>query len=213
MNFMDSADSYGSHPFLKRALEGVAREEYAVLTKIWPRKARWGQASGGAKAEVERFLGELGVEQLDVCLIHCCLNERWPDEYERIRDELSALKEKGTVRAAGVSCHDFGALKVAVEHPWVDVILARVNHTGAAMDAAPDEVVPVLKRARANGKTVIGMKVCGGGQLTDPDQIDASMKFSLSSGAVDGLTMGMLSPEQVDDSVARVEKALRELRA
>ena len=57
-------------------------------------------------------------------------NDKWPAEYERIRDELSELKEKEVVRAVGVSCHDFGALKVAAKHPWVDVIFARVNHKG-----------------------------------------------------------------------------------
>ena len=57
-------------------------------------------------------------------------NVQWPTEFERIRDELSQLKDKGVIRATGVSCHDLGALKVAAEHPWVDVIFARINHKG-----------------------------------------------------------------------------------
>ena len=50
--------------------------------------------------------------------------------FERIRDELSELKQKGAVRAVGVSCHDHEALKVAAAHPWVDVVLARRQHAG-----------------------------------------------------------------------------------
>lgn len=38
-------------------------------------------------------------------------NSEWPQEYERIRDELSEVKEKGAVRAVGAWCHNFGALK------------------------------------------------------------------------------------------------------
>ncbi len=59
--------------------------------------------------EIDRFRQELAVERIDVCLIHCMLNDQWPTEYERIRDELSEMKGKGAVRAVGVSCHDFGA--------------------------------------------------------------------------------------------------------
>ena len=47
----------------------------------------------------------------------------WHLRPERVRDDLSELKQKRVVRAVGVSCHDFGALKTAATHPWVDVIL------------------------------------------------------------------------------------------
>ena len=82
------------------------------------------------KQEIDRFRKELNVDQIEICLIHCMQNEQWPIEYERIRDELSELKDKKVIRATGVSCHDLGALKVASELPWVDVIFARINHNG-----------------------------------------------------------------------------------
>ncbi len=77
-----------------------------MLSKIWPTKANWVTPSGGAKPEVHRFCKELGTDYLDVCLIHCMMSSRWPKQFEKIRDELSELKDKGTVRAVGVSCHD-----------------------------------------------------------------------------------------------------------
>ena len=82
-------------------------------------------------------------------------NNQWPTEYERIRDELSQLKDNGVIRATGVSCHDLGALKVAAEHPWVDVIFARINHKGGekySCDGTADEVAAVLKTARRTAK-------------------------------------------------------------
>lgn len=115
--FMDAADLYGSHPYLRTALNGVPRDRYILLSKIWPRVEYWNSASGGAKAEVDRFRKELRSDVIDICLIHCMTSDKWPQEYERIRDELSELKGKGAVRAVGVSCHDLGALKVACTHP------------------------------------------------------------------------------------------------
>lgn len=204
VRFLDMADLYGSHPFVKELIKDLPRDKYALLTKIWPRKDTWVTPSGGAREEINRFRQELGVEQIDVCLIHCMTNDKWADEYARIRDELSELKTKQVVRAVGVSCHDFGALKVASEHPWVDVIFARINHKGGAeysCDASPDELAAVLKQARQNGKAVVGMKIFGAGKLVTPEEKNASLKFVFQNNLVDAITVGMLNPQQVDDTL------------
>lgn len=208
--FMDCADLYGSHPYLRTALNGVPREKYIVLSKIWPRTEYWNLASGGAQKEVDRFRRELNSDVLDICLIHCMTNSNWPDEYKRVRDELVELKAKGAVRAVGVSCHDLGALKVACTHPWTDVILARINNVGkdAAMDGSVDEVAPILKQARADGKVILGMKIFGAGKLTSSEQKDASLKYVWGNGLVDAVTIGMLSPQEIDDTIERMNRAL-----
>ena len=61
-------------------------------------------------------------------------------------------RAKGIIRAHGVSCHDFGALKRCADVPWVDVVLARINPGSAHMDAKTDEVVPVLRDISTFGK-------------------------------------------------------------
>jgi aryl-alcohol dehydrogenase-like predicted oxidoreductase len=207
VRFIDMADLYGSHSFVKDLIKDLPRDKFALLSKIWPRKESWVTPSGGAKQEVERFCKELGVERIEVCLIHCMGNDRWPTEFERVRDELSDLKQKGMVGAVGVSCHDFGAMKVAAKHPWVDVLLARVNHKCGkdyACDASAREVAELLKTARSNGKAVIGMKIFGAGKLVKPEEKDASLKHVFTSGLVDAITVGMLEPKEVDDTLKRM---------
>ena len=209
--FVDAADLYGVHSYIRTALDGVPRDKYILGTKIWPRTEFWNSPSGGAKKEVDRYRKELNTEVLDICLIHCMTNTQWPDEYERIRDELDEMKAQGKVRAVGVSCHDLGALKTASAHPWVDVIWARINNVGkrAAMDASVDEVAPVLKQARANGKVVVGMKIFGAGELVKPDQKDASLKYVWQNELVDAITVGMMKPREVDDTIKRMNRALK----
>ncbi len=155
ISFLDMADLYGSHPFVKEVVKGMPRNKLTMLSKIWPTKANWVTPSGGAKTEVDRFRKELGTDYLDICLIHCMMNSKWPKQFEKIRDELSQLKEKGAVRAVGVSCHDLGALKVAAEHPWVDVIFARVNNKCGkkySCDGTVEEVTSSLKTARRTAR-------------------------------------------------------------
>ena len=117
--------------------------------------------------------------------------------------------DEGTVRAVGVSCHDFGALKVAATHPWVDVIFARINYKGGkdySCDAPVEELAEVLKLARRNGKAVVGMKIFGAGKLTEPEQKDTSLKFVFENGLVDAITIGMMDPQQVDDTLQRMAR-------
>jgi aryl-alcohol dehydrogenase-like predicted oxidoreductase len=211
LNFWDMADLYGTHTMMRKAMEGIDREKYVVLSKIWTRPEKWNDLTGGATAAVDRFCKELNTDALDICLIHCMTDKDWTEREKRSRDELSELKQKGKVRALGVSCHSHDALKTAVAHPWVDVVLARINHMGGAkykMDGTVAEITETLKLARANGKTVIGMKIFGEGTLIKPEEKDASLKFVLNSGIVDAITIGMSKIEEVDDCFVRIAKAL-----
>ncbi len=212
VNFLDMADLYGTHPFVRNVIKGLPREKLVLLSKIWVRKEDWVTPSGGAVAEVDRFRKELGVDTIDICLIHCMTDAKWAEVHERVRDDLSALKQKGAVRAVGVSCHDFGALKLAATHPWVDVIFARINNKGGtdySMDGSAEDVGNVLKLARSNGKAVVGMKIFGAGKLVAPDEKDASLRYVFDNKLVDAITIGMLKKEHVSDAINRINVALK----
>jgi 1-deoxyxylulose-5-phosphate synthase len=209
VQFIDMADLYGTHEYVRDSIRGVPRDKMVLLTKIWPRPESWNTPSGGAKEEVDRFRKELGADMIDVCLIHCLTNDKWVTEHERIRDGLSELKQKGAVRAVGVSCHNFGALKLAAENPWVDVIFARINHRGGrefSMDGSVEQVSAVLRTARDNGKAVVGMKIFGAGKLIEPEQKDASLNYVFSNRLVDAVTIGMLKNSEIDDTLERMAR-------
>jgi len=89
-------------------------------------------------------------------------------------------------------------LKVASEHPWVDVILARLNYDGMHMDGKPSEVLPVLETAMRNGKGVYAMKVLGQGGLTrSPEK---AIRFVFDCG-IPAATIGMVSEAEVKQNV------------
>ncbi len=215
LTFIDMADLYGSHSYVKYALEGmdIKREDLTLLTKIWFRPGPGFESSQNAKPKVERFLQEVGSDYLDVCLIHCLGNANWVSELEEMRASMKELKDEGKVRAIGCSCHDFGALKVAAEDPWVDVIFARINNKAVKMDVNKEEdvekVAAVLKKARSNGKGVVGMKIYGEGQLTSEEQKDASLHYVWDNNLIDAMTIGFEKTEQIDDTINHLTRVLR----
>ncbi len=213
LNFYDMADLYGSHPFMKNAMKEIPRDKIALLSKIWFAGGSVFTPTDRAKPEVDRFLGELGVDYLDVCLIHCVEDDGWTRHRRRMMDEMSELKEKKIIRNTGVSCHDLGALKKAAEEPWVDVIFSRINPEAKSMDVdSPSrvhEVADTLKNARKNGKFVVGMKIFGAGKLVGQEQRDASLRFVWGNGLVDAMTIGFEAPAQVDDTAAHLTRILR----
>lgn len=212
VSFLDMADLYGTHPFVRQTLKGMPRDKFVYLSKIWPRKENWVTPSTDAVEEINRFRKELGIERLDIALLHCMLNGQWADQYESLRDGLSKLKDEGAVGAVGVSCHNHDALKVAAAHPWVDVIFARINHKGGSeysCDGTVEEISSTLRMARANGKFVVGMKIFGEGKLTSPEDKDASLRYVTSNNLVDAITIGMRKTEEIDDTVQRLQQALK----
>src|SRR5450755_2858018 len=161
LRFFDAADTYGSHPHVAEALKHVPRDKVTVLTKTFSRDPK------SAREDLDRFRRELGVDYLDICLMHCLTEGDWTERYKGVMDVLSEAKEKGIIRAHGCSCHSIEALRAAAKSPWVEVDLARMNPIGAVMDADPETVASVLREMRAAGKAVVGMKILGQGALRD----------------------------------------------
>ena len=208
VRLFDLADLYGTHPYVIPALRGIARDRYQVATKIWWMRGGLPEDERpDSDVAVARFLRELKTDYLDLVLLHCVTSARWPQDLRRQMDLLSGLKEKGIVRALGVSCHSLAALEAAAAEPWVDSVHARINPYGMSMDGAPDAVVPVLRRIHDAGKGVVGMKIMGEGRLrSDDERRDASVRFALTLGCVDVLNVGCESIAEVDDLAARVRR-------
>jgi aryl-alcohol dehydrogenase-like predicted oxidoreductase len=211
IGMFDLADLYGTHPFLLPALKGIPRDKLTIVTKIWFRPGGIPDAERpDANVVVQRFLKEIGTDYIDLVLLHCVESATWPEELRKQMDLLAGLKDKGMIRAHGVSCHTLAALEAAAAEPWVDSVHARINPYGMSMDGPPEKVVPVLKKLHAAGKGVVGMKIIGEGRLRhDEEKRDASARFVLGLGCVDVLNIGFEKVEEIDDFAARVRKVPR----
>ena len=93
---IDTAQSYMNEEAVGRGIanSGVPREELFVTTKVWVENVSY----EGVKASFERSLKRLGLDYLDMLLIH----QPYSDVHGAWR-AMEELQEQGIVRAIGVS--------------------------------------------------------------------------------------------------------------
>lgn len=206
VTLFDVADQYGSHVYLREALKGVPRDKYVIQTKTHATDF------AAAKSHLERYRMELGVDMIDICLLHCMTKGGWQHDHTGSMDYLRQAKAEGLIRAHGTSCHGMDPLKTSAKESFVEIDLARINPEGMIMDdKKPDEVASQLQEMHDAGKGVIGMKILAEGAFKEPARKDASLRFVLGLGTVDAFIIGFESPEQIDDLITHTASAITEL--
>jgi 1-deoxyxylulose-5-phosphate synthase len=203
IRFLDTADTYGSHVFVKEAIKMMPREKLTVMTKIWTEDLDWHPLQPVDQI-IDRIRKELDTDYLDIVLLHCMTKANWTEDKKRFMDALSEAKSKGIIKKVGFSAHDFGALQAGVSHEWPDVVLARINNKEIRMDGTPDKIMSLLEIAGSKGKGVLGMKIFGCGGLLKEEERMASLNFVVKSRNVHAMTIGCEEASQVHDNVDRL---------
>lgn len=196
VNFWDTADAYGTHPHLARALGSVDRDQVVILTKTMSRDPK------RVSQDVDRYRRELDSDILDIVLLHSQTSADWTARYKPAMEALTRAKEDGKVRAVGVSCHSLPALQAAASSGWAEVVMARINYADLEMDAPPARVVPALAQLHAAGIVVVGMKVLGAGRLGG--EVEAAIEYVFNLGTVQAVTIGMTDRKQLVENIRAI---------
>ena len=212
VTFIDTADTYQElHEKIRPAIKGIDREKIQIQCKIPS-----GKYDDPLK-ELDRFRKEIGTDYFDTFLIHCVRTTNWPEELKALRDLLDEAKEKGLIRATGVSMHGLLPLKAAAKCDWGDLRLVRINHNGTKMDGPRgdwqetgdvEQVTMAVEQMHNRGKGVLGMKLIGNGSFTTPDDRQKAVDFVFGLGTVDAVVIGFKSPAEIDESIMRINQTL-----
>jgi aryl-alcohol dehydrogenase-like predicted oxidoreductase len=198
INFWDTADAYGTHPHIARALQNIPREEVVILTKTLSKNGN--QVAN----DIDRYLRELGTDYMDIVLLHVMTHADWPKRYAEAMDVLSSARQAGKIRALGVSCHSFSALQATLETEWSEVVMVRINHAEVNMDASPEKVVPILKILYGAGRAVYGMKILGNGRLSN--DVGSAIQYALGLGTIHAITIGITDQDQLIENIRYVRE-------
>src|SRR5260370_25474619 len=100
---------------------------------------------------------ELGVDMIDIVLLHCMTKGGWQKDHTGSMDYLRKAKGEGIIRAHGTSCHGMDPLRTSAKEAFFEVDLARINPEGMIMDdKKPHEVASQLQQLHAAGTGVNG---------------------------------------------------------
>jgi diketogulonate reductase-like aldo/keto reductase len=152
---LDTATAYDNEAEVGRALRdsGVAREDVFITTKLPP------DLAGEASAVLTESLRALGVDQVDLWLIH------WPpDGRARVPAwrALIAARESGAARAIGVSNYGIDQLDELTAATGVVPAVNQIPWSPAQHDPA------LLAAHRSRGIAVEGYSPLNGTDLDDP---------------------------------------------
>ncbi len=222
ITYIDTSDTYQTHTWVRDAVKGLPREKLYIQSKMIHGMG-FGMRGFGKPASTKdtlgRFLKELNVDYIDTVLIHCQTDPSWVEQCRSLMDGLEEAKQKGIIRAHGVSCHSLPALKRAAQENWVDVNLVRINPQGVNIDtphmslfAGSDEshvpaVVEQLKIMRENGHGIIGMKLIGQGDFKNIEDRKRSLTWVMQAGIVDAVVLGMKSQAEIDEAILHINNA------
>jgi aryl-alcohol dehydrogenase-like predicted oxidoreductase len=214
IRFFDCADLYGTHFVVAEAMKGKPRDSFILGTKIWllpgslPEKERL-----SPEESVPRFLRELKTDYIDLVQIHCLTDENWSTKNEETMESLARLKEKGLIRAHGVTTHSNVAVEHAAKIAWCDTIHVRINSEGANIDGPRDnptqrveESVRATRTAHNAGKGIIAMKVLGAGAMSQDYELrKKSTNFVKNLDCVDVMIVGFTEKQHITEFIDLVK--------
>ena len=201
VNFWDTADGYKTHPHVGEALRqvGSARRSDVVVNSKTKAKT-----AADARADVDRFLSEMGTDYIDTLLLHGIETVEELQRRDEAMDEIQKLKASGKLKGVGISTHlGTGAIMDAcASDERIEVILTTVNVDGQMLKGSMESHRPLVEKVFAAKKGITLMKTLAQGGLTKtPEMVRDAIRFNLSLPYAHSVCVGVNTVEEVEFAV------------
>ncbi|MCT4595045.1 MAG: aldo/keto reductase [Anaeromicrobium sp.] len=198
VNFIDTAELYETYSYIREALK-IYKENHIIIGS-----KSYAYDKVTAKNSIEKARRELDRDVLDIFLLHEQESEHTiRGHYEALEYYLN-LKEKGIIKAVGLSTHTVRAVEVASKMDEIDIIHPIINKAGVGIqDGTVKDMLEAIKKAYTNGKGIYGMKPIGGGNLIK--DVPASLDYVLNIEELHSIAVGMQTVEEVIYNVNKFE--------
>jgi aryl-alcohol dehydrogenase-like predicted oxidoreductase len=194
VNFIDTAQTYGTYPYIKAAFKGwhrdviVATKSYAFSREVMAKSLE------DARKGLDR-------DKIDIFALH--EQESWltiKGHWQAVEYLLEA-KAKGIVGAVGISTHAVDAVRAATGIKEIEVIHPLLNMQGLGiLDGTLKEMLDAVRLAALKGKGIYGMKAIGGGNLAG--NVKEALAWAFNLDMVHSFAVGMKSEAEVRVNVA-----------
>jgi len=190
---IDTAHLYGTYEHVRKGIRDYSGE-VIISSKTHAADA------AGAREHVETALREMGIERIDVLLLHGGRVIDPFSERAEVFEELCRMREEGVARTIGISSHYISVIREAAGNQEVDVIHPLINRTGMGiLDGSAHEMADAIALAASSGKGVYAMKALAGGNLISSAR--ESISWFMALDGVHALALGMLSETEIKANV------------
>lgn len=204
INFLDTAPAYGnSEQRLGKLLK--QRHDWVICTKVGEEYndgvSHFDFSSGHVQRSIERSLKSLNTDYLDIVLIHSDGDDEKILRSSDCIDTLLDLKDKGLIRAIGMSTKTVAGGLLAAQ--LLDIVMVTYN------PAYPDEA-SVIDEANKLNKGVLIKKALNSGHIsnTGGNPVRDNFEFIFSKEGADSIIVGTLNPQHLASNVAAAMEAL-----
>lgn len=194
INFIDTAQIYKTYEPIAIAMKN---------TGIRPVIASKSNKKSYQEMEdaVNEALQCLDIEYIDIFHLHAA--REGSNVFELFAEALKCLvdmKNKGKIKAIGISTHSVAVANIAAENDLIDVVFPIINMKGTGLiDGTKEEMVQAIKKLYQSGKGVYLMKVLAGGSLITNYQ--KAMEYARGIEDYHSIALGMTSLDEVEYNI------------
>lgn len=189
VNFIDTAEFYNNYSYIKKALK-FTKEDIVIVSKSYA------YTYEDMRSSVEKARKELDRDVIDIFMLHEQESRLTLKGHREALKYLIEAKEKGIIRAVGVSTHAIEVVEAAATMSEIDVIHPIINIKGLGIkDGNIHQMEKAIEKAYKNCKGIYGMKCLGGGNLIGIRE--KAFKYILDFPYLHSVAVGMKSKDEV----------------
>ena len=183
INFFDSAQLYETYPYLNRLLK-------EIKTSVIIASKSYADTFKGMMDSIEKARKEIDRDYIDIFLMHEQESFLTIKGHYPAWEALLAAKQKGIVKAIGVSTHHVQGVSAARKLEDIDVIHPIINYKGIGIvDGTAEDMLREIKKAKTQNIGIYAMKALGGGNLSS-NYLEA-LQYVFSIKELDSVALGM----------------------
>jgi aryl-alcohol dehydrogenase-like predicted oxidoreductase len=198
INFIDTAELYGTYPHIREALNGFDRSKIVISSKSYAYSVKT------AETALQGAFKELKTDYIDLFMMHEQESEHTIRGHYEALEYYQKMKDKGYIKAIGLSTHHIAAVRGATKYGEIEVVHPILNKLGIGIqDGTIEEMLDALRDFRYDGRGVFAMKPLGGGHLIK--SYDEAFDYVNALDEVDAFAIGMQSVDEVIANISKFE--------